>query len=103
MRVSLVSTEKTIIVNGVNCRVWEGQIAGEGEGAGVHVYCFIPKIHPYTSDIPANRQKAIKEMGVKHLPPSPEVSKLKPVHNYDTVIPSGGIDPANYFETNQQY
>lgn len=89
------------MVNGVNCRVWEGQIAGEGEGAGVHVYCFIPRIHVYADELPYRKQAAIKAMG-NHLQPSFAVKNLPPVHNYDTVIPSGGIDPNNHYETNNR-
>jgi hypothetical protein len=82
MRISIASTEKIVIVQGLPMRVWEGQIAGGGEADGVHVYCFIHKIHPYNSEIPANRQKAIKEMGSTHLPPSHDCSRLPEVHHY---------------------
>jgi hypothetical protein len=39
MTITIESTTQVVKLNGIDCRVWEGQTAG-----GVKVHCFIPRI-----------------------------------------------------------
>jgi hypothetical protein len=39
MKITIESTSKVVNVNGVDCRVWEGQTE-----RGIPIHCFIPRI-----------------------------------------------------------
>jgi len=39
MKMTIESTTKTVKLNGIDCRIWEGSTQG-----GVKVHCFIPRV-----------------------------------------------------------
>ena len=39
MKITIESTEKIVTLNGIDCRVWEGETE-----RGIKLHCFIPRI-----------------------------------------------------------
>ncbi len=68
MKVLLESTTKTVTLNGVPARIWEGETL-----SGVKVHCYITRI-AIAEDEP-NKQEFEQELEI-HAPPSVEIEAI---------------------------
>lgn len=70
MNVQLESTTAIVELNGIKCRVWEGQTT-----SGVRVYALIPRIAAHKGQDLAEFERDLEEQA----PPSVEVSQVFPL------------------------
>jgi hypothetical protein len=57
MKITVVSTEKIVHVNGVKARLWEGETE-----SGIPVHCFIPLIAPTIPPLDARQKEFLAEL-----------------------------------------
>ena len=67
MRVTLVSTTQIVTLNGIPCRIWEGQTAG-----GIPCHAFIARIACPLDSPPEEFERDLWE----HAAPSPEIKAI---------------------------
>lgn len=68
MKVILESTQKTVFINGVPARIWEGETA-----SGIKVHCYITLVSVAENE--PNTQEFEQELE-RHAPPSVEMEAI---------------------------
>ena len=71
MTITVTSTDKTVELNGVPARIWEGKTE-----SGIPVHCFITRIAVH-KDLDASQFE--RELSEQHAPVSAEISRAYPM------------------------
>jgi len=74
MTMTIASTTKTVTLDGVLCRIWEGSTE-----RGVKVHCFIPRVAVAPEDASEEAMAQFEQELAEQRPPSPVIDATYPL------------------------